>query len=270
MTTDIAQADQEVSVYWQPGCTSCLRLREYLADHDVPFRSVNVLETPDAAAELDALGARSIPVVVRGGRFAFAQELDDVARFLGLERASLRLEPDALAERLADLLRVAADLVEKLPEAFWEAALPGRKDRTGLDLAHHIGVIALAFREAAHGEALVFERFLERPVGAERTASAISRLLKTNSAAMSQWRNSGLAQAPETLATYYGAQPMAFVLERTTWHAAQHVRQLEAWVEACGGAPVLRLTEALKAGLPLPSQLWDLEVGALTPDTTKV
>src|SRR3974377_1023044 len=55
-----------IKAYWQPGCTSCLRLKEFLTKHGVAFVSVNVLEDRDALAELAALGIRSVPLV-RGG-----------------------------------------------------------------------------------------------------------------------------------------------------------------------------------------------------------
>ena len=40
----------EISVYWQTGCTSCLRTKEFLTEHGVAFRSRNVLED-DAALD---------------------------------------------------------------------------------------------------------------------------------------------------------------------------------------------------------------------------
>ena len=36
--------DTPIKAYWQPGCTSCLRMKEFLARHGVPFVSINVLE----------------------------------------------------------------------------------------------------------------------------------------------------------------------------------------------------------------------------------
>ena len=65
----MAQGSSEASVikaYWQPGCTSCLRMKEFLTKHGVAFVSVNVLEDKDAFAELTALGIRSVPIVRRG------------------------------------------------------------------------------------------------------------------------------------------------------------------------------------------------------------
>jgi hypothetical protein len=45
-------------------------------------------------------------------------------------------------------------------------------------------------------------------------------------------------------------------LERTTWHAAQHLRQLHALLEALGVPPHEPLSSADLARLPLPASLW--------------
>src|SRR5262249_23300722 len=79
----MAQSSPEASVikaYWQPGCTSCLRMKEFLTKHGVSFVSVNVLEDKDAFAELATLGIRSVPIVRRGKDWANGQVLREVAR----------------------------------------------------------------------------------------------------------------------------------------------------------------------------------------------
>ena len=72
-------------VYWQPGCSSCLRAKEFLAAHGVAYESIDVRARPDARDALARLGARSVPVVARGRRFVFAQDLDELARFVGVD-----------------------------------------------------------------------------------------------------------------------------------------------------------------------------------------
>ena len=57
--------------------------------------------------------------------------------------------------------------------------------------------------------------------------------------------------------TYYGEQPLHEVLERTTWHAAQHVRQVMMVLDSLDITPDRPLTAADLAGLPLPEQVWD-------------
>jgi hypothetical protein len=57
--------------------------------------------------------------------------------------------------------------------------------------------------------------------------------------------------------TFYGTPPMHQVLERSTWHSAQHARQMIAVLERFGIAPERRLTSDDLSGLPLPEQLWE-------------
>ena len=60
-------ADQApLKVYWQPGCSSCLKTKEFLIANNQEFVSVNVLEGEDGFKELAALGLRMVPIVARG------------------------------------------------------------------------------------------------------------------------------------------------------------------------------------------------------------
>jgi len=61
----------------------------------------------------------------------------------------------------------------------------------------------------------------------------------------------------QTVNTYYGARPLHELLERCTWHSAQHARQIIAVLERFGIEPDGRLTEADYAGLPMPKGLWE-------------
>ena len=36
--------EEVVKVYWQPGCSSCLKTKEFLMENGIPFKSINVLE----------------------------------------------------------------------------------------------------------------------------------------------------------------------------------------------------------------------------------
>jgi hypothetical protein len=57
--------------------------------------------------------------------------------------------------------------------------------------------------------------------------------------------------------TYWGPQSLHEVLERTTWHSCQHVRQVMMILETLGIPPDHPLTQADLAGLPLPEKVWD-------------
>jgi hypothetical protein len=47
------------------------------------------------------------------------------------------------------------------------------------------------------------------------------------------------------------------LLERCTWHSAQHARQIIAVLEGFGIRPDEPLTEKDYAGLPMPKGLWE-------------
>jgi hypothetical protein len=63
--------------------------------------------------------------------------------------------------------------------------------------------------------------------------------------------------ASARLQTYYGEQPLHHVMERCTWHSAQHARQIIAVLERYGIAPDGPLTADDYAGLPMPAGLWE-------------
>ena len=61
-----------------------------------------------------------------------------------------------------------------------------------------------------------------------------------------------------TADVYYGKQSQHQFLERTTWHAGQHTRQLMWLLDAqFGSAPDRPLGHEVFAGLPMPVQVWD-------------
>jgi hypothetical protein len=57
--------------------------------------------------------------------------------------------------------------------------------------------------------------------------------------------------------TFYGTPPMHQLFERSTWHSAQHTRQLIAVLERFDIEPNRRLSAEDLAGLPLPEGLWE-------------
>ena len=73
--------------------------------------------------------------------------------------------------------------------------------------------------------------------------------------ALRRWLETDGAAAG-TVETYYGAQTGHELLERTVWHATQHLRQLHALLEDAGARPPEPLDRSLLAGLPLPQAVW--------------
>ncbi|MFO1407910.1 MAG: glutaredoxin domain-containing protein [Steroidobacteraceae bacterium] len=245
-------------VYWQPGCTSCLRVKEFLSGAGIPYDSINVREHPEAAGELAALGVRAVPVVARGREFVLGQDLDEVAHFVGVEVGRARLEVPVLVARLIALLDTAAHLAAQIPAEALHASLPGRR-RTHLDLAYHVSQVAAGFLDAAAGGRLTFEHFERKPPGGVDSAAAVSGHIASASRAVSAWWLGSRTRLPDAVDTYYGRRSLHSVLERTTWHVAQHARQLEALLLLRGAEPHPGLAPALLDGLPLPQGVWDAE-----------
>ena len=83
--------EPELRVYWQPGCSSCLRTKEFLTQNGVPFVSIDVLADARGFRELESLGVRMVPVVARGkakgAEWVSGQILRDVARIAGVDMA---------------------------------------------------------------------------------------------------------------------------------------------------------------------------------------
>jgi len=255
-------------VYWQPGCTSCLRAKEFLKENGIPFESINVRVDEGAMDDLARLGAMSIPVITRGNEFAFAQEIRDLAKFVGVEMTRKQLPPAELNKKIDLILAAAQRFVRQIPADKLSVKLPGR-ERNYLDLAYHIFVIPTAFLDAARGGAVTFEHFERLPPPELDTVEKVVAYGQTVREDFAAWWRAGIV--PGTVNTYYGVQPAQGVMERTAWHAAQHCRQLMEVVAQSGFAPDGPLGEAELGGLPLPDEVYDdeapLNVAAATAAT---
>ncbi len=261
----MSETGQDLRVYWQPGCTSCLKTREFLRSRGIAFVSVNVREEAGAMDEVRALGARSVPVVARGNRFVHGQDLGELARFVGADYDAVRLSAAELVSRILRVLAATQRYLVQIPGPRLEDALPGRK-RTNLDLAYHIFALVRGFLDAAAGGRLRAAHFEEKPVGDQRTASDVAAHGTTVSERLARWwEEAGTAGMPATVETYYGRQPAHNVLERTCWHAAQHCRQLMAVLEGLGIAADGPLGDDVFGGLPLPESVWDDDVALAVP-----
>ena len=254
-------ATDRVRVFWQPGCTSCLRTKEFLTKSGVDYESINVHGNPAGMEELRKLGARSVPIVARGGKFVFAQTLTDVIRFLDLKvKLQERLSPEELVAKLNIVLPAAARYVRQIPDAVLAKPFRNRNRPIRL-LAHHVFRIPEGFLESMQdGRELTYERIMEEPGPAIRTSEDIARFGEGVLARFNTWWKALPDKSCERpMSTYFGKHPLHVVLERTVWHPTQHTRQLMLVLESLGIEPDVRLTTQDLAGLPLPDKAWDDE-----------
>lgn len=209
-------------------------------------------------AELQRLGARSVPVVSRGDDFVFAQVIKDVVDFLGLpDDTTPDLSPDELKARFDRILEIAARLVGQMPDEYLERQLPDRP-RSWRVLFHHVFQIPTAFLDMEDtGRTLTYEDLTAEPPDNMTTSAAISEFGGEVRSRFNAWasRTAGedfSGQVP----TYFGGTTRHEMLERTVWHATQHVRQVAALLEEVGIAPDRPLSGADKERLPLPEGVW--------------
>ena len=226
----------------------------------VDFQSINIAADPDGLAQLQKLGVRTVPVVAKGERYVMGLSLRDVGDFLGLdEQGPGMLPPAELIQRLDRALSAAQRYLRQLPDDLMTAELPGRA-RSYRDLTFHIFQIARAFLDVASGEELAYQKLGEQPGDDLVTFANIADYGDaTRQDILAWWAEQGADRDFEaTVATYYGPQSLHETLERTTWHTAQHVRQMLMILEGLeispDGGPI---GERELAGLPLPKEVWD-------------
>jgi glutaredoxin/uncharacterized damage-inducible protein DinB len=244
---------EALKVYWRPGCSSCVRVKEFLSGLGVDYESVNVSARPEAMQELAALGVRTVPVVSRGSEFVFAQELADVSVFIGRKVDFQRLPAPVLMDKWLKVLSAAQRHARQLPgDRLRERATEGR-DRSIRDLAFHIYQIPQAFLDAVEHGAEDLTAIYNAP---PPDAGEIDEFGRKVEERLRRWW-AGNPDTSGTITVYYGEQPLHHVLERSTWHSAQHARQIIAVLERLGIRPDAPLTKEDYAGLPMPTGLWE-------------
>ncbi|MBS0521476.1 MAG: hypothetical protein JSR90_22455 [Proteobacteria bacterium] len=233
-----------------------MRLKEFLSVRGIDFISVNVLEDPEGLVELQKLGLRTVPVLARGTEFIFGQNTQQIIDFLGLkEDGGPQLSTDALAARIDKFLGAALELIPLMPYDRLDTHVPGRP-RSYRTLAFHLFRVVDAFLGANEGIQLVQAMFREEPAP-DADTDALVAYGETVRRRFRDWWAGGDTSPAKTLDTYYGPQSLHELMERTTWHSGQHVRQYMMLLEKEGISHRRPLVEADFAGLPMPQNVWD-------------
>ncbi len=147
----------------------------------------------------------------------------------------------------------------QLPAArLGERATPGR-DRSIRDLAYHVYQVPDAFLQAVENGVEDLTAVYNAPPPPQVKTVEQIRAYGAGVAARVQrwWAALPDKSSRQTVKTYYGARPLHELLERCTWHSAQHARQIIAVLEGFGIRPDEPLTEKDYAGLPMPKGLWE-------------
>jgi len=199
---------------------------------------------------------RSVPVLSRGDKYTFGQSTKQIVDFLGLnENAGPQLSTEELSRRVDKFMGAALELIPLMPADRLATHVPGRP-RSYRTLAFHLFRVVDAFLGANEGTRLVQDMFREEPAVDASTAELVAYGQAVRQRFRDWWAGGDTA-ASKSLPTYYGPQTLHELMERTTWHCGQHVRQYMMLLEKEGVAHHRPLVTADFAKLPMPQNVWD-------------
>ena len=196
-----------------------------------------------------------MPAVVLGDAVVHGWNPAAVAELVGVHYdGGERLSPEALAERLDRVLAAAGRLVQTVESRHLRLQHPGR-DRSLHQLAYHLFRVGLSVRDAMFERRLPSVWFAEMAPAGLPDGPAVAGYGRAVRTALSAWLRTEHAIAG-SVQTYYGPQTGHELLERTTWHVLQHLRQVHALLEEAGAPPREPLDPSLVERLPLPLSIW--------------
>ena len=222
-----------------------------------------MLEDKSAWDEMAPFGIKMVPVVTRGMEWANGQILRDVARIAGVDLGDQKmLAPAELARRIDIILTAEQRFFGQLPEEKMQGQVPGRP-RSFANLAWHTFNVIDAWLElVVDGKPLILGAYgRNAPKGADSKAAILAYGADVQKRFNAWWKTQGPhLEYDEHADVYYGEQSLHDFLERTTWHAGQHTRQMMMILESFAGIPPKDpLGPEMWQGLPMPEKVWDAE-----------
>ena len=205
---------------------------------------------------------RNVPVVARGDQFVFGQNLEDVAEFVGLQGGTghTPLPPEQLIGKWLNVLRAAQRYLRQMPDSRLKELVIDNRPRSIRLMGHHVFRIGEAYLETAVDGVEYATQLANVPPkdGTFTTGEEIARYGDTVIARLEKWwKELPDKSCQQKVKTFFGMQPLHLLYERSTWHSAQHTRQLAAVLERFNITPDKPLTKEDLAGLPLPERLWE-------------
>src|SRR5262249_56797890 len=165
-----------------------------------------------------------------------------------------QLGPAELAAMLDRVLAATQRAMRQIPREHLGMKKPGR-DRSVHQLGFHVFRISASFvdtREQGYLSADVFE---ERAPAEMTDGDAVARYGDTVRRRIADYvAKPGWCEG--TVDTYYGPQGAHDFMERTTWHAAQHLRQIYWFLDQMGVKAEAPITDTDLAALPIPRDVW--------------
>jgi hypothetical protein len=212
---------------------------------------------PTADAELKRLGVPRVPAVTVGDRAVHGWNPAGYAALVGVDyKPVVKLTPAVLAARLDRILAATEALVRRIPDEKMEWTPPER-NRPLADLGYHIFRLSLGFVEGVDRNSFPETVHTETAPPDLRTGDAIARYGALVRGRLSGWfAGAGGDEYAGVVETYWGPVIAHDLLERTTWHAGQHLRQLYILADRIAVTPDVAEPVDAYAGLPMPAAVW--------------
>ncbi len=219
------------------------------------FEGFDVEAEPARRRDLEPFGIPRVPATIVGDRAVHGWNPKALAELVGVPYAEREpLTPPELARRLDIVLAATQRAIRQVPREQLGMKAPGR-DRTVLQLAFHVFRLSAAFVDTREQGHLPEQWFEERAPAEMADGDAVARYGETVRRRLATY-----VERPDwcdgAVSTYYGPQSTHEFIERTTWHAAQHLRQIYWFLDRMGVEADSPLTDADLDGLPLPRDVW--------------
>ena len=219
------------------------------------FEGFDVEAEPERRRDLEPFGVPRVPATIVGDRAVHGWNPKALAELVGARYTErLQLAPAELARRLDTVLAATQRAIRQVPREHLGMKAPGR-DRSVRQLGFHVFRLSAAFvdtREEGHLSEHVFDEAAPPEMAdgddVARYGETVRRRLVTY-CARPGWCDG-------TVSTYYGPQSAHDFMERTTWHAAQHLRQIYWFLDSMGVRADAPLADADLDGLPIPIDVW--------------
>jgi glutaredoxin len=252
-------ASDALRVFWAPGCSSCIKVKEHLKRLGIEFESVNVVTQPEASKELSERGIRGVPVVSRGDRYVYAQSLEVVNEFLGVSEELPTRQTAFIFEKWIALLKIAVGYLEICPSEELQADVLKERERPVGELSYHAFQIVQAFLHCMHtGDRDWFERS-SGPVNMDVALNKplLLAFARDNTEKLERYWNQGATEFVDVVGPFEGGLKSTHeFLDRSSWHSAQHVRQVAAVLGRDGIELLPPWSDDMVQGLGVPKGLW--------------
>jgi hypothetical protein len=221
----------------------------------VKFEGFDVEAEPARKRDLEPFGVPRVPATIVGDRVVHGWNPKALAELVGTHyEERTQLAPAELSRRLDTVLAATQRAIRQVPLDQLGVKSPGR-DRTVRQLGFHVFRVAASFadtRELGHLDGAWFE---ENAPPEMADGDAVAQYGETVRRRLRDYfTRPGWCDGE--VSTYYGPQAAPEFMERTTWHTAQHLRQIYWFLDQLSLEKDAPLTDADLEGLPFPREVW--------------